>query len=164
MTGPEPTRYCRLCGVEHPLSVFTQDADGYVRCKIRKSELMRRCRERESWHKRLLRLARSSAARTNREFALTEADLPHSDVCPLLGVRMVGKDYCASVDRIDSSKGYTPDNVQIISWRANKLKGDSSWEERQLMFFNETVMRGENLEELWRRYLDFHTDSPPDSM
>ena len=27
-----------------------------------------------------------------------------------------------SLDRIDSTKGYTKNNVQIISWKANRIK------------------------------------------
>ena len=34
-----------------------------------------------------------------------------------------------SIDRIDSTKGYTKDNIQIISWRANRIKNDSTPEE-----------------------------------
>ena len=35
----------------------------------------------------------------------------------------------ASVDRIDSKKGYTKDNISVISWRANTLKSDGTLEE-----------------------------------
>lgn len=32
----------------------------------------------------------------------------------------------ASIDRIDSSKGYTPDNIQIVTRVANQAKSDMS--------------------------------------
>ena len=38
-----------------------------------------------------------------------------------------------SVDRIDPKKGYTPDNIRVISWRANSLKSDASLKELQVL-------------------------------
>jgi hypothetical protein len=34
-----------------------------------------------------------------------------------------------SVDRIDNSKGYTPDNVQLVTWFVNRMRGGNSLEE-----------------------------------
>lgn len=61
------------------------------------------------------------------------------DVCPILGIPLnydgtagegwTRKDDSPSIDRIDSSIGYTEDNIQIISWRANRIKNDSTPEE-----------------------------------
>ena len=34
-----------------------------------------------------------------------------------------------SIDRIYNNKEHTIDNIQIISWRANHLKADATWEE-----------------------------------
>jgi predicted DNA-binding protein YlxM (UPF0122 family) len=60
------------------------------------------------------------------------------DFCPILGLELnysgygSGKersDSSPSVDRIDSNKGYTIDNIHIISWRANRIKNDSTPEE-----------------------------------
>ncbi len=31
-----------------------------------------------------------------------------------------------SIDRIDSDKGYTDDNVQLVQWRINQMKNDMS--------------------------------------
>ena len=35
----------------------------------------------------------------------------------------------ASLDRIDNVKGYIPGNVQVISWRANRVKSDATLDE-----------------------------------
>ena len=42
-------------------------------------------------------------------------------------------DESPSLDRIDSKKGYTKDNVQVISNRANRLKADGNIEEFKLI-------------------------------
>ena len=34
-----------------------------------------------------------------------------------------------SIDRRDNSKGYTKENVRVISWKANMYKGDLTIEE-----------------------------------
>lgn len=47
------------------------------------------------------------------------------DICPILGTPLDIK----SLDRIDNSKGYTPDNVQVISLRANSIKRDATFDE-----------------------------------
>ena len=61
--------------------------------------------------------------------------------CPMLGIELNydgvgwGKegwtrgDDSPSLDRIDSEKDYTVDNIHIISWRANRIKNDSTPEE-----------------------------------
>jgi hypothetical protein len=63
--------------------------------------------------------------------------------CPLLGIELSYKkftgntpDNYATLDRIDSSKGYEPGNIQIISFRANTLKGDATIEELELLLKN----------------------------
>jgi hypothetical protein len=38
-----------------------------------------------------------------------------------------------SIDRIDSTKGYTPDNIQIISWKANRIKGYATLQELEML-------------------------------
>ena len=38
-------------------------------------------------------------------------------------------DNYATLDRIDPTKGYTLGNVQILSFRANTIKGDATLEE-----------------------------------
>jgi hypothetical protein len=63
--------------------------------------------------------------------------------CPLLGIELTYSKYCgttpnnyATLDRIDPQKGYVMGNVQIISFRANTLKGDASIEELEFLIKN----------------------------
>lgn len=92
---------------------------------------------------RLLNAARARARKQSLEFDLTEDDIILPRFCPLLGVEMFvtesrrgNKDCSFSLDRIDSSKGYTKGNVWIISHKANTMKSSSTLQEFELMAQN----------------------------
>lgn len=84
--------------------------------------------------------ARKRARDMGLEFDLEESWIKIPERCPLLGIkisflgRMNNRDSSASVDRIDPRKGYTKDNVWIISYRANRIKNDASVEELGKVF------------------------------
>lgn len=72
---------------------------------------------------------------------------PH---CPILGIEL-DLNYAdrndrrllpasMTLDRIDNTRGYVKGNVQIISWRANRLKSDSTAEERRLLYEHDVRM------------------------
>ena len=78
--------------------------------------------------KTLLAEARRSAGKRNLDFDLVLSDILVPEYCPafpnikLEWVMDNHADCKPSVDRIDSSKGYTSGNIQIISWLANNIK------------------------------------------
>lgn len=64
-------------------------------------------------------------------FDLSLDDLVFPDVCPVLGIPMVARsggfnDNSPSIDRIIPANGYVKGNVQIISYRANRIKCHAS--------------------------------------
>ena len=79
---------------------------------------------------RMLLSARKRAKERGLEFSLTPEDVPVPSHCPVLGIPMTfgSKDWnnSPSLDRIDPKKGYTPDNVRVISFRANRIKCDAT--------------------------------------
>lgn len=85
--------------------------------------------------KHLLADAQGRAAARGLEFSLSLDALPRPSRCPIFGVELVyqangrRQDNSASLDRIDSVRGYTPDNVWLISWRANQIKNDATLDE-----------------------------------
>lgn len=85
--------------------------------------------------KHLLADARGRAAARGLEFDLALSDLPRPTHCPVFGVALtyqaVGRRLgsSASIDRIDSSRGYTRSNVWVICWRANQIKNDATLDE-----------------------------------
>jgi hypothetical protein len=90
----------------------------------------------------LLNASRARARTKNREHTLTKQDLfdlyPVDGKCPIFGFKLEWngsgfRETSPSLDRIDSNKGYIKDNVQIISWKANRIKGYASVEELEIL-------------------------------
>lgn len=95
----------------------------------------------DNYERYMLQNVKTNAKRTGRLFALTEADIVIPDVCPVLGIPLRrnctkdDRDSAPSVDRIDNDRGYTPDNVVVVSMRANQLKGTATVEELEKVLF-----------------------------
>ena len=90
---------------------------------------------------------RKRAIRSGMDFNLTPSKVTElmraASVCPYFGTPLTfaqgDKDETlASIDRIDSSKGYTEDNVQIISYLANLMKSHAT--PKQLLMFANGVI------------------------
>lgn len=77
---------------------------------------------------------KQSAKKRGIEFNLTIYDLTLFSIpisCPVLGIplkwhRGSPQDDSVSFDRIDSTKGYSVDNLQILSYKANRCKSNLS--------------------------------------
>jgi len=87
----------------------------------------------------ILSRLKSSAKKRGIYFDLTISDILAIDwpiSCPILNIQMgwyrgLARDNSYSVDRIDSSLGYTFENLQIISAKANRAKNNLTEEELQ---------------------------------
>lgn len=91
--------------------------------------------------RQMLSLARARCRKSGVEFTIGENDIHIPEFCPVLGIKLTfglgkgegqsveARDSRASLDRIDNSKGYTPDNIVIVSYRANRLKSDAALDE-----------------------------------
>ncbi len=98
-----------------------------------------RQRRRKNPEKRLYELAKRRANRTGLPFSIQLSDVVVPATCPVLGIALGWKEFdgkrgfphpgSPTLDRLDSSKGYVPENVEVISWRANSLKKDGTLEE-----------------------------------
>jgi hypothetical protein len=81
--------------------------------------------------------SKSRALAKGLEHTITIEDIVIPTYCPLLGIFLednTGKGKgnnptSPSLDRIDSSRGYTPDNIWVISNRANEIKSNATLEE-----------------------------------
>ncbi len=94
----------------------------------------------------LLQQARTRAKNRELECTLTIEDLieifPKDKKCPVFNIDLFwgtngkgNRDNSPSIDRIDSSVGYTKDNVCIISWKANRIKSDATLAEIESILY-----------------------------
>lgn len=88
---------------------------------------------------RMWQRAKQRCKENGREFALVCADIVIPDVCPILGIpinmnsgRSGAYKNSPSLDRIDNDRGYTVDNIQVISQKANAMKQSATVEELKL--------------------------------
>lgn len=82
----------------------------------------------------LINSARYRSKKHGDDFTLTIDDLEVPELCPIYKIPLKytpgGRtDNSYSLDRLDNSKGYTKENVRVISWKANQMKGDFTIEE-----------------------------------
>lgn len=94
---------------------------------------------------KMWRRAKARAKENGREFTLKISDIVIPELCPILGIPLVcfegrsgGQFDSPALDRKDSSKGYTPDNIMVVSHLANMMKSSASAE--QLVKFAEWVL------------------------
>ena len=92
-------------------------------------------RSRKSKQSLLFESAQRRAKECSREFSITLEDIVIPEFCPYLGIKMDKP----SLDRIDTSKGYIPGNVQVISFKANTMKSNASINE--LITFAENILK-----------------------
>lgn len=98
-----------------------------------------RTKERADIKGHLCTRANSRARAKGLEGTITAADLAWPKRCPVLGIEL---DYTPrghgrnfnnpanpSLDRWDLTKGYVPGNVFVISYRANTIKNNATWQE-----------------------------------
>lgn len=87
----------------------------------------------------LLHQRKRIAKQRQIEFTITTTDIRElvPTICPVLGIPLTFEgvlDTSPSIDRLDCSKGYTRENVRIISTRANRLKNNGTAEEHRLIY------------------------------
>jgi hypothetical protein len=91
--------------------------------------------------------AKHRAKKKGLPFTITIEDIVIPDKCPLLGIELVSTNdkrdpRNPSLDQVVAGNGYTPDNIQVISSRANWLKGDATLTELELLVENLKKLNG----------------------
>lgn len=73
-----------------------------------------------------------------KEFTVSMQDITWHTHCPILGIELdywcvegMRQDNSVSFDQIKPGGGYVPGNVQVVSWRGNRIKNDGTAEEHE---------------------------------
>jgi hypothetical protein len=85
--------------------------------------------------------AKGRAKKNNMEFNIQPGDVIIPEFCPLLGIPLthgVGfmHDNSPQLDRRDTLRGYTKDNIWVISLKANRSKSNLSYEQAVMLVRN----------------------------
>ena len=119
-------RECTNCG-----NVFEKTSKMTL-CKPCNSNRVKSCTPEWKMHQR----AKQRCKKTGLEFSIVPDDIVIPDTCPVLGIainmnsgRSGAYRNSPSLDRIDNNKGYTRDNIQVISQLANAMKSAATKEE-----------------------------------
>lgn len=91
--------------------------------------------------------AKSRAKNEGIPFSITLEDVhaayPTTNLCPVFGMELVnehetvtkgGHPNSPSLDRINPKLGYVPGNIRVVSWRANRLKNNMTFEEVEALY------------------------------
>lgn len=152
------TKKCSsACKLEKPLSEFDtwQTKSGEVRYRAlcrscnNKNMLDWQRRRRESvdgWAANVIKSAKARAKVKGLEFSLTTewfVERIKNGYCEVTNLpfdtnrddrRVSARNpWAPSLDRIDNSKGYTPENVQVVVWMYNQFKGEWTHDELMVM-------------------------------
>ena len=122
-------KYCKVqcdCGTIKTVRRSSMKPGQTVSCGCYKNSIRKTGQDPRSpmWSR-----AKYRAKQKGLDFNITKEDIVIPDTCPLLGIPMESP----SLDRIDSTKGYTKGNVWVISNRANTLKNDATLSELKLL-------------------------------
>lgn len=89
---------------------------------------------------KLLHSAKRRAKKRNLDFNIELGDIIIPKYCPILNYIELTKNVgyvghsSPTLDRIDTNKGYTKDNIQVISFKANTMKSDGSYKDIGLLY------------------------------
>ena len=141
------TKTCTMCGESKPTSEFYKDKggkDGHrssCKCctkrRIKETTDYELKRGREVRRHRLNpaamlhRDAKKRALKKGVPFSITTDDISIPSHCPVFGFELKpgeGQqcDTSPSLDRIIPSLGYVPGNIEVISYKANRIKNDAT--------------------------------------
>jgi len=127
--------YLCHCGTEKVIRDDAVKSGGQRSCGCERGAHLRTHRMSGTLEAYMVDRSKSRAKKKGFEHSITINDIQIPDICPLLGIplfpgtngRVVPNS--PTLDRIDSSRGYTPDNVWVISYKANTIKSNATPEE-----------------------------------
>lgn len=101
---------------------------------LKNPDYLKDCREKykhgRSYTKQALCAAKHRAKVKGLDFDLEVKDIVIPETCPVLGIPLSKRkgehpiENSPALDRVDNTKGYTKENVRVISYKANRYKSD----------------------------------------
>lgn len=140
------TKTCKVCNKELSLDNFSTTHKGkYYRsdCKSCVNKKTRINYTKLPTSKLLYKAAKNRCKKTGLEFTIKENDIIVPSTCPILGIPLNEENKgnqsfdSPSLDRIDSTRGYTPDNISVVSLLANRMKQNATRD--QLLSFANNI-------------------------
>ena len=139
--SPDGLQYkCRPCDVAYQAKRRLENPE--LRLDYQRSYQKNRRKDYTYRLQMLINASKQRAKNKDREHNISVEDIknifPEDGCCPIFGMKLefnnAGfRENSPSIDRIDSTKGYTPDNIQIISWKANRIKGYATLQESEML-------------------------------
>ena len=139
-------RKCQCKACIHEVFQRFKGSPEYNKVREKAVALRKKLKETDpklQWAKDAIANAKKRAKQANVECTITREWLLENlvEVCPLLEIKLEYSatkygNNCASIDRIDSTRGYTVENSKIISAKANRIKNNATIEEIQLLAKN----------------------------
>ena len=139
-------KHCGRCKLDKKLSDFREVQGGKFLswlCKPCSTEYNKQWLK--DHRKKLWYAAKARSVSKKIDFNITMEDITIPEYCPVFKIKLEQSntkqaDNSPSLDRIDNSKGYEKGNIRVISWKANRAKGDSTLEElKQLINYMENI-------------------------
>lgn len=132
---PDDKCLCRICNhllIERGWCASRVKKNDYL-CTPCSSSISRASR-RADVQTYMFKAIRQRALKSGIEFNIELDDIVVPEHCPMLGIKLEistgsPNNNSPSLDRIVPSKGYVKGNIVVISYRANRIKNDSTTEE-----------------------------------
>lgn len=127
------------------MKLYNQDEERYEKKRLRVVAW-----QKANPNKFQFNQVKSRAKANNIEFNLEFDKLVWPDVCPVLGIKLhrESRDNHPSFDRVIPNLGYTQGNVCIISYKANRLKQESTLDqlEKLIEYIKSNSMQHANID------------------
>lgn len=140
----EHVKSCKKCNKSKPLEQFEKTINKDDVTKVYYRHTCKACRHAAvPVANKLLKEAKYRAKKRNLAFNLTLNDIQVPAICPVFHTPLIfrGGPDAPSIDRIDNSKGYTKDNIIIVSLKANLFKSYATIDElKRLVEFYDKLM------------------------
>lgn len=161
MKTTNKTTQCKVCSTTEVTAFYPKNKSKCKACISKENKIKHAQRtpeekqERYEYHARWTinniihskyMAAKHRAAQKNLDFTIEELEVYQMLVsqnyqCSLSGITFNNhhKDYSPSIERIDSSRGYTSDNIMLVCTVYNYMKNDSTPEEFDIHVVNLSV-------------------------